>query len=63
MLFSHKDLTVQDADVVTADLLHFRKRPTRGFSDCLTLEVARKADHTLGTLDRDLGKLNGTMKL
>ena len=24
MLFSHKDLTVQDADVVTADLLHFR---------------------------------------
>lgn len=64
MLLSHKDLTVQEADVVTAALVHFRKRPKLGFSDCLILEVARKAGHIpLGTFDRDLSKLDGTMKL
>jgi predicted nucleic-acid-binding protein len=60
MLLNHRDLTVQDADVVQAALEHFRKRPALGFSDCLILEVARKAGHLpLGTFDRDLGKLAG----
>ncbi len=64
MLLSHKDLTLQDADVVTAALVHFRKRPKLRFSDCLILEVARKAGHIpLGTFDRDLSKLDGTVKL
>lgn len=64
MLLNHKDLVLQDSDVVVAALGHFRKRPRLGFSDCLVLEVARKAGHSpLGTFDRDLGKLEGAQRL
>ena len=64
MLLNHKDLTVQDADAVAAALAHYRRRPRLGFSDCLVLEVARKAGHLpLGTFDRELGKLEGAQKL
>lgn len=64
MLLQHRDLTVQDADVVEAALEHFRNRPVLGFSDCLILEVARKAGHLpLGTFDRELAKLAGAQKL
>jgi len=64
MLLGHQDLTIQDSDVVTAALEHFRSRPALGFSDCLILEVARKAGHLpLGTFDRGLGKLEGTHRL
>ena len=64
MLLNHKDLSVQDADVVTCALAHFRKRPALGFSDCLVLEIARKAGHLpLGTFDRDLAKLDGAKLL
>src|ERR1700692_4075490 len=60
MVLNHKDLTVQDADAVIAALAHFVKRPALGFSDCLMLEVARKAGHLpLGTFDRTLAKLDG----
>ena len=51
-------------DVVAAAPEHFRERPALGFSDCLILEVARKAGHLpLGTFDRELDKLAGTQKL
>ena len=64
MLLNHKDLTLQDADVVTAALGQYRRRPGLGFSDCLVLEVARKAGHLpLGTFDRELGKIEGAQKL
>lgn len=64
MLLNHKDLTLQESDVVSAALEHFRKKPALGFSDCLLLEVARKAGHLpLGTFDRDLGRLRGTEQL
>lgn len=64
MLLQHRDLTVQDADTVEAALEQFRKRPALGFSDCLILEVARKAGHLpLGTFDRGLGKLEGAQRL
>ncbi len=64
MLLNHRDLSLQDADVVAAALTHFRKRPKLGFSDCLVLEVARKAGHTpLGTFDRELNKLDSTQRL
>jgi predicted nucleic-acid-binding protein len=64
MLLNHRDLTIQDADTVEAALGQFRKRPALGFSDCLILEVARKAGHLpLGTFDWDLSKLDGTHKL
>ena len=64
MLLNHKELTLQDAEVVSSALEHFRERPTLGFSDCLVLEIARKAGHLpLGTFDRDLAKVNGAQQL
>src|SRR5712691_11819710 len=64
MLISHEHLTLQDADAVAAAVDRFRRRPSIGFSDCLMLEVARKAGHgPLGTFDRDLGKLDGAHRL
>jgi predicted nucleic-acid-binding protein len=64
MLLNHRDLTLQDSEVVTAALDQFLKRPRLGFSDCLVLEIARKAGHLpLGTFDRELGKLDGAQRL
>jgi len=64
MLRNHQDLTIQDPELVAAALDLFRQRPGLGFSDCLMLELARKAGHLpLGTFDRDLGKVEGTQKL
>jgi predicted nucleic-acid-binding protein len=64
MLLDNTHLTVQDADVVAAALHLFRSRPALGFSDCLILELARKAGHLpFGTLDRSLGKVEGAQKL
>ncbi len=64
LLLNHQRLTVQDAEVVTAAAEQFRKRPTLGFSDCLIVEIARKAGHLpVGTFDRDLSKLGDTERL
>jgi predicted nucleic-acid-binding protein len=64
MLLNHKDLTLQDADAVAAALEHYRNRPALGFSDCLVLEVARKAGHLpLGAFDRELSKLDDVQRL
>ncbi len=64
MLLNHKDLSVQDSDVVISALEEFKNRPALGFSDCLTLQIAKKAGHVpLGTFDKDLGKLKGTQRL
>jgi predicted nucleic-acid-binding protein len=61
MLLNHRELTLQDADVVARALAEYRSHPKVGFSDCLILEVARKAGHVpLGTFDRRLGKLGET---
>ncbi len=64
MLLEHKDVTLQDADAVALALQSFRKRPRLGFSDCLLLEMARKAGHLpLGTFDRELGRLDGAQRI
>jgi predicted nucleic-acid-binding protein len=64
LLLNHRELTLQDADVVAAALGRFRARPSVGFSDCLLLEISRKAGHLpLGTFDRDLGRLDGARRL
>jgi len=64
MLLNHANITLQDPDVVTAALTHFRRKPSLGFSDCLVLATARKAGHLpLGTFDRDLGRLDGAQRL
>jgi predicted nucleic-acid-binding protein len=55
MLLHHRDLTLQESDSVAAALEQYRSRSALGFSDCLILEIARKAGHLpLGTFDRDL---------
>jgi predicted nucleic-acid-binding protein len=64
ILLAHANLSVQDADVVGRALRNYRSKPAVCFSDCLVLEVARKAGHLpLGTFDRDLGKLPGAERL
>jgi predicted nucleic-acid-binding protein len=64
MLLSHRHLVLQDRETVAAALVQFRAKPTLGFSDCLMLELARKAGHLpLGTFDRSLARLPGTQKL
>ena len=64
MLLHHKHLTMQDADLVACALDQFKKRPRLGFSDCLILELARKARHLpFGTLDRDIARLDGVERL
>jgi predicted nucleic-acid-binding protein len=63
-LLNHKDLILQDREVVAAALEIFRSRPALGFSDCVLLEAARKAGHLpLGTFDRNLSKIDGAEKL
>jgi predicted nucleic-acid-binding protein len=60
MLLNHRELSVEDPDVVGRALAQFRERPSLGFSDCLVLEIARKAGHVpLGTFDRGLAKVDG----
>jgi predicted nucleic-acid-binding protein len=64
LLLNHTSLTVQDADVVTMALDAFRARPSLGFSDCLVLEIARRAGHVpLGTFEKNLAKLDGALGL
>lgn len=64
MLLNHRELVLQDPDVVAAALEQFRKKPGLGFSDCLVLEIARKAGHVpLGTFDKKLSKVSGTQLL
>lgn len=64
MLLNHRDLALQDDDAVSRSLELFRARPSLGFSDCLMVELARKAGHLpIGTFDRTLGKVDGAQQL
>jgi predicted nucleic-acid-binding protein len=64
LLLHHESVTLQDTDVVVAALDLYRGKTNVGFSDCLVLEIARKAGHLpLGTFDRDLSKLDGAERL
>jgi len=64
MLLGHQSITLEKAEVVAAAVAQFRKRPALGFSDCLIVEVARKAGHIpVGTFDRELGRLEGVQRL
>jgi len=63
-LLNHQNLTLQDPEAVSAALAIFQGNPGFGFSDCLSLELARKAGHLpLGTFDRSFAKLNGAHRL
>ncbi len=64
MLINHKDLVVDGSDAVRDALLLYRKESSVSFSDCLVLEVARRAGHLpLGTFDQGLSKLPGAERL
>jgi predicted nucleic-acid-binding protein len=64
ILLAHESLTIEDGVVVESALAHYRKRPGVSFTDCLVLEVARKAGHLpMGTLDRQLAKIPGAERL
>jgi predicted nucleic-acid-binding protein len=64
MLLDHRSLVLQDAETVAAALELFRANPALGFSDCLMLQLARKAGHLpLGTFDRGLAKVEGSHRL
>ncbi len=64
MLLKHAQLSVQDSEVVESALVKYRQHQRVGFSDCLMVEIARKAGHTpLGTFDRALGNVDGAHKL
>ncbi len=63
-LLKHRDLTIQDSEVVVKALVHYRNKPSLGFSDCLVLEIARKAGHVpMGTFNRMLAKLEGAERI
>ena len=63
-MLNRKELTIQDAEVVTDALAQFKKRPPLGVSGCLVLEIARKAGHIpLGAFDRSLSTLEGASRL
>jgi predicted nucleic-acid-binding protein len=64
MLLNHRELTLQDADVVAEALENFQKRTAVDFSDCLVLGIAKKAGHIpIGTFDRDFVKMEGVQRL
>ena len=63
-LLNQDRLVIQEPDVVTAALTHYRAKPSLGLADCMILEIARKAGHLpLGTFDRNLAKIDGAEKL
>ena len=64
MLLNNRNLVLQDSETIAAALQLFRSKPSLGFSDCVMLELARKAGHLpLGTFDRNLAKVEGVQKL
>ena len=64
MLLSHGQIFIEDSETVAAALIHYRKRPSLRFSDCVILESARKAGHLpLGTFDKNLSKISGAGRI
>lgn len=64
MLLNHRDLVLQEPEVVMAAVKLLRAKPSLKFSDCLIVQLARKAGHLpLGTFDRALARADGAAKL
>jgi len=63
-LLDHEHLVLQDPETVHLALATFRRRPALEFSDCLVVEIARRAGHLpLDTFDRDLARVDGVERL
>lgn len=64
VLLKHDTLTLQDPEAVAAALGLFNAQRSVSFSDCLILEIARKAGHgPIGTFDHAFAKLDGVERL
>lgn len=64
MMLKHESLIVEDPDTVAAAVELFRSKPKLRFTDCLILEISRKAGHLpLGTFDQGLSKIDGAAKI
>ncbi len=64
MLLTHESLIIEDSDTVAAAVELFRSKPKLRFTDCLILEISRKAGHLpLGTFDQGLSKIDGAAKI
>ncbi len=64
VLLSHRELVLQDPELVALALDRFRASAAVTFSDCLILETARRAGHLpLGTFDRRLAALDGAQRV
>ncbi len=64
MLLRHESIAIEQPETAEAALKLFRVHPSLGFSDCLILEIARKAGHLpLGTFDRALSKIDGAERI
>jgi len=60
MLLEHRQLVLQDTDVVRLALDGYKASRGVGFTDCLAVEIARKNGHgPMGRFDRKLSKLAG----
>jgi predicted nucleic-acid-binding protein len=64
MLLEHEQIAIQDPDIVAAALTRYSERARPGFTDCLVLEIARRAGHLpLGTFDKALARIDGAERL
>ncbi len=64
LLLSHEQFRFENPDVVSNALIHYRARPFLSFTDCLILEITRKAGHLpLGTFDTNLARIEGAQRL
>lgn len=64
MLLEHDRMVLQDEDIVRRAQTQFERETTVGFSDCLIVEVARKAGHIpVGSFDRALEQMEGAQQL
>jgi len=58
------DVRISRIRFVVAALVHFRIRPSLGFSACLMREIARTAGHApMGTFDCTLAQLDGAERI
>lgn len=64
MLLEHDRMTLQDEDAVRRAQARFERESAVGFSDCLIVEIARKAGHVpVGTFDKGLARMEGAQQL
>ena len=64
MLQDHEYVMLEEPHVIFAALTNYKQKPSFAFTDCLILEIARKAGQIpLGTFDKNLAKLDGAERL